>query len=233
MSGHGGARPNAGRPRRLQAGADRRTISTRAKEIENFMDSVEFEDNYKALRMLFIRRTRLIIGNKAARVVTEYAADENTAEEALQAIRNRPNAVSRENALSLLLHVDLSRHQYQILRTLINKAANFKNLLPSYELVRLYKVNCAPVKDTALYLERRAEVKLQDLLNHTTERAIESEEDKIQEAVSKRRGRIDCEFLFTWGMDGAGENLQWQQSHKETQNIGITIRLCKNSVALL
>lgn len=82
-------------------------------------------------------------------------------------------------ALALMLDTDISRQGYQILRTQSkNKGAD---IYPSYKKIQDEKKLCYPSSSAIEVSESKAEVKLQALLDHTTQRI-----SKIIEDVSEK-----------------------------------------------
>lgn len=59
------------------------------------------------------------------------------------------------------MDADLSRKQYEIIQ-----GAN-KNIYPCYSLLKKVKAQCYPKEESISITETSAEIKLQDLLDHT------------------------------------------------------------------
>lgn len=110
-------------------------------------------------------------------------------------------------ALALMLDTDISRQGYQILRTQSkNKGAD---IYPSYKKIQDEKKLCYPSSSAIEVSESKAEVKLQALLDHTTQRI-----SKIIEDVSEKTdGNIVkfCTLLSKWGLDGSGSQSTYKQ----------------------
>ena len=77
---------------------------------------------------------------------------------------------SPEEALSFLLHNDLSKEQYCNMKQACTEGG--VNLWPNYNKIVAAKSSCRP--NGIIFQELAAEVSLQDLLNHTATRILEN-----------------------------------------------------------
>lgn len=109
--------------------------------------------------------------------------------------------VSPRDALSLIIEAQLSRKQYEVIRTYA------KEVFPSYKEVQAEKVNCYP-KDLKV-TETDAEVPLQCLLDHTGTRLLQTQKS-VLEADSEHS--FDKILLYSkWGFDGSSSHTQYKQ----------------------
>lgn len=107
--------------------------------------------------------------------------------------------LSLTQAISMFVEAGLSRKQYEIIRS------TQKKLFPCYSLLQKAKVECYPDKEAYLVNETCAEVKLQNLLDHTATRLIMHLEEVL------KLGRNDAFVLICkWGCDGA-QQVQYKQ----------------------
>ena len=90
-----------------------------------------------------------------------------------------------EQALSVCVAADLTKHGYMIIRKVANRAAKSK-LFPAYEKLRAAKKKCYPDPQNMMFTETSAEVKLQAVLDHTCRRLVETESELI-ELVCRRQ----------------------------------------------
>lgn len=84
----------------------------------------------------------------------------------LKSMQGEESQLTPLKALSLFVEADLSRRQYEIIRS------SKKKIYPSYSILQKAKNNCYPSKDSYRVTETCSEVKLQDLLNHTVTRLM-------------------------------------------------------------
>jgi hypothetical protein len=83
-----------------------------------------------------------------------------------------------EEALALILDMDLSKHHYEILRSCARK--HNCNMFPPYDQLKAAKAQCCPPEECLAVSATRASVPLQHLMDHTAERIITSlTEDEV------------------------------------------------------
>lgn len=121
---------------------------------------------------------------------------------------------SPEEALALFIQLKLTRQQYIELRTAIKTKTN-DHLLPSYHELISQKKKCYPAAESILVSDTSAEVKLQDLLDHTAERLIESQQEAVQVFLGKTKlessSKINLQLDCKWGADGSGCQSNYKQ----------------------
>lgn len=115
--------------------------------------------------------------------------------------------LSANAALSLIVEQKLSRSQYQGLRNISRE--NNCNLFPPYKLVYQAKLKCYPIKSDITITECSAEVKLQALLNHTTERILLTQMDVIKSLSSDKVRNLN--LICKWGCDGTCSQSTYKQ----------------------
>lgn len=99
------------------------------------------------------------------------------------------------SALSIFVEADLSRKQYEIIRT-----AN-KKLYPSYSTLQSAKSYCYPPKESYEVTETCAQVNLQSLLNHTVTRLLTYMKDVLCDPKTDECDSL--ELISKWGCDGS------------------------------
>jgi len=77
--------------------------------------------------------------------------------------KNKIKVISNDEALSLIIEAQLTKHQYNLIRTQAKKHGC--NIYPAYYLLRYAKNECYPDKSCLQITESCAEVKLQALLD--------------------------------------------------------------------
>lgn len=121
-------------------------------------------------------------------------------------IRTPPNSqpikFSNEEALSLFLDMGLTRETYCIMRTKLREHKS--DVFPAYRHLRVSKQEAVP-KD-CIITEESAEVKLQDLMDHTVRRIIES---KTEEEINDLPKNLT--LISKWGCDGSSGQSAYKQ----------------------
>lgn len=114
-----------------------------------------------------------------------------------------------DKALSLVIESNLTKHQYNLLR----KSAMELNchIYPNYESITEAKKKCYP--EGIICTETKAEVSLQNLLNHTAERLLLFLNDVLLHLSPNQRQ--DLCLISKYGCDGSGGHSQYKQKFQE------------------
>lgn len=113
---------------------------------------------------------------------------------------------SSREALGLMLDMNISRNSYQTMR---NQAkTRGANIYPSYKKVREAKIECYPAEHKMKISEQSCEVELQALLDLTTTRILELQEDVIK--TIEKKNLENLELISKWGFDGSSQS-QYKQ----------------------
>ncbi|OXA42090.1 V(D)J recombination activating protein 1 [Folsomia candida] len=145
--------------------------------------------------------------------------------QALSSPRSRSQIVSKikdktaitsytpEEALALIIDNDMSVATYNNIRE--GAKTRGCNLYPPYYLVAKAKDKCRPtVKATAT--DTSVQISLQNLVNHTTSRVVELQEDVFSRYSDIFRSKeLDLTMIYSWGFDGR----TGQSQYKQTSNI--------------
>ncbi|KAJ8926159.1 hypothetical protein NQ314_021502 [Rhamnusium bicolor] len=101
-------------------------------------------------------------------------------------------------ALSIFIDAALTREQYNKIRR--------KDLsrFPSYKKFQLAKKECYPKKEAIIVIEMSAEVKVQELLNHTILCISNVQEDVLKSQGLDKLGKL-C-LITKWGFDGSNQS---------------------------
>lgn len=118
-----------------------------------------------------------------------------------------------EEALSVYIEANLTCSGYEV----IHQAD--KDRYPCYSYVQKAKQDCYPPKSVS---ETVAEVKLQDLVDHTTSRLCKYLEPVLQQYVQGRD--TDLTLIYKWGCDGSTQS-QYKQKFEEDGNSDANIFL--------
>ncbi|KAL4113959.1 hypothetical protein QTP88_017505 [Uroleucon formosanum] len=123
--------------------------------------------------------------------------------------KNKIKVISNDEALSLLIEAQLTKHQYNLVRTRAKKHGC--NIYPAYHLLRYAKNECYPDKSCLQITESCAEVKLQALLDITTQRVLKSQgQGSIIDSVSDKY--FEKLYLISkWGCDGSSQQSEYKQ----------------------
>lgn len=108
---------------------------------------------------------------------------------------NKEYALTPMLALSIFVEADLSRRQYEIIRSASKK------IYPSYSILQKAKSDCYPPKESYDVTETCAQLNLQDLLNHTATRLLTYLDDVINNLSLEESNSL--ELISKWGCDGS------------------------------
>lgn len=98
-------------------------------------------------------------------------------------------------ALSIFVEAELSRKQYEIIRSADKK------VYPCYNILQREKSECYPPKESFEVTETCAQINLQDLLNHTASRLLTYLKDVL--CGSQIEECNSFELISKWGCDGS------------------------------
>lgn len=119
--------------------------------------------------------------------------------------QQEPKCMSGEDALAILVSAKLSRYQYDLIRS------SAPDRFPSYKIVQTAKKKCFP--DNITISETSATVPLQDLLNHTVQRLIESVENIVKIHFEDSNCKLHSLCLYSkWGFDGSSGHSSYKQA---------------------
>ena len=126
-----------------------------------------------------------------------------------------------DEALSLLIETDMTKHAYQTLRSSTKR--KHIDLYPPYNDVREAKRKCYPANIQVS--DHSAKVPLQDVLDHTSTRIIEQSQESVTEAVKGTQEGDDLKLTLVckWGFDGASGHSAYKQTFSSPN---IPMRVC-------
>lgn len=118
-------------------------------------------------------------------------------------------SLSANEALAFYVSFKFTRSQYIGLRSLVSKKGLTK-LFPTYDKIIEAKRECYPCNILATNL--LAQVPVQDLLNHTTSRIIETQQEVITNfSETLFEPDIPLTMKYKWGSDGSGSQNRYKQ----------------------
>lgn len=121
--------------------------------------------------------------------------------------KNEETELSADAALALLVEQKLTKGQYKGLRS-VSLQQGCK-LYPSYNSVLQAKQYCYPPKSDVKITESRAEIKLQSILNLTTQRLLLAQNEVI--ASFSSFDLQELELICKWGCDGTSGQSTFKQ----------------------
>lgn len=135
--------------------------------------------------------------------------------------------LTETEAVSMLIELDLSKHQYQTIQNL-SKNRN-ADIYPPYNKMLEAKKQCYPDALSIEVDENGASIKLQALLNHTAKRLLQSlSHDEILKLPT------NLTLLSKYGSDGASGQSRYKQSFKaNTEDVADDSKIFMSSLVPL
>lgn len=121
----------------------------------------------------------------------------------------KPIPYNPDEALAFFIENNLTKQQYVNIR-LSAKKRN-ADIFPPYNSIINAKKQCYP--KNCIMSETYCEIKLQDLLDHTSTRIFLIPDIKINELFLK-----SFEILYKWGCDGSNGQSQYKQKYSDNNN---------------
>jgi hypothetical protein len=117
-------------------------------------------------------------------------------------------------ALAIIIRAKLSRSQYNVIRLGAKKIG--KDIYPSYGKKFSEKKKCYPMESTISITEKSAEVQLQAILNHTSERILAVQKEVISNYSTKNKipsgGQLHITMYRKYGADGTSNQANYKQT---------------------
>ncbi|GAB0091396.1 uncharacterized protein DMENIID0001_062370 [Sergentomyia squamirostris] len=152
-------------------------------------------------------------------LIKEATSTDHSAEEMLTKYK-RPHTTVRKatisEALSLFVDGNFTRRQWDLLHQFD------KEKFPCYSVLQKAKVECFP--ENVIVSEREAEVKLQSLLDHTSQRLCMELKEVIVEHCTEEE-QANMELISKWGSDGTSQekyNQKFEDSTIEDDKLYVT-----------
>lgn len=140
----------------------------------------------------------------ASNILREISENKERAHEYNEAVHcSKPHVtqVSLDDALDMFSDANLTRAQY-------NRIRDTTGNLPCYSLLQQHKRTRYPPQDSFTITETSAEIRLQDLINHTAQRLLKHLEDVLS-TLSDTEGS-SLTMICKWGCDGS-QQAQFKQ----------------------
>jgi hypothetical protein len=173
--------------------------------------SSTLRDNYNVLKLSHATEMSFrASGSKdAAKILKDMRGDPSTASKYLQhSSGTKEVEMSAGQALALLVDQKLTKSQYNGIRDSSLQCGS--KLYPSYHTVLEAKKDCYPrILSDISVCETCAEIKLQSLLNLTTERLVLTQQDVLNHA--SLNDIEDLQLIYKWGWDGTSTENNFKQ----------------------
>ncbi|XP_046144123.1 uncharacterized protein LOC114881752 [Osmia bicornis bicornis] len=202
------AKNKDGRPKKSFTDLSERGKRKRTEQMRRTVDTEE-------LRFAMGSKLRESGQLEASKLVHEIAASPTRANKFRRAymdnlLNQRKETLSLFKALAIYVDTNLSRTQYEVIRT------SDTNLFPCYSKLQAAKKDCYPVKEAIKVSATCAEVNLQDLLNHTALRLL-TYLGEIIEQLHQSDG-ASFELILKWGCDGSQQKEYKQKFENDTDS---------------
>lgn len=152
--------------------------------------------------------------NDAAVVLKDVASGSPTKgkmyRKSLESMNQEMDDFTPNEALSLLLELDLSSNRYQRLRNSL--LAKKVKVVPSYKRVVQAKKQCYPAEKIVV-TDVSAEISLQALLHHTAERILQNQIDVLDRFSEDQLNKLV--LICKWGCDGSSGHSTYKQKLPE------------------
>lgn len=158
----------------------------------------------------------------ASKILKDISNVPQKAEEYCTALNNNKKSHSKltsDEALSLIIEAKLSKSQYNLIRNQVKE----KNcdVFPAYDEVLESKRRCYPAQIN-IHSDTEAEITLQSLLNHTSERLIQVQESVVQ---GFDETDIDMSLVCKWGFDGSSGQSEYKQRFEGVNKLDSSVFL--------
>lgn len=212
----GGFRVGAGRPR---LPAEEIAANTWDERVRKVRDALQELDEWDIVKEGICRHVRAMVGRNSRCIVERALESDQVAEEMLRKLEApEVRRLPKDDALLMLLHLKLSQHQYEQLAKMMNQFSgtdSAEHMIPCYPVISRHKRTLRPANITVT--EVKARVPLQDLLQHTLERMVKSNEREILDML-KGKDEQRCIFTFFYGYDSCTGQRKYTQRYKNTAN---------------
>lgn len=134
-------------------------------------------------------------------------------------------------ALQFMLKNSMSKSSYMDMR--LECKLSGADIWPTYNVVREAKLQCRPSKEDIVLSEKKADVSLQSLLEHTARRLIKLQYDVIIQNMQNTNVFVtEAVLMCSWGFDGSSGYSTYKQSYTSTngnpnedENLFVTVMI--------
>lgn len=175
------------------------------RRIQHLVDNYSHEElSYAARISLYAAGQR--DSSSLIKEITENSPGVSTAvKKAYQSPLSLPKRYSPDEALALFIQGRYTKFSYTIMQTgAKNRSAP---IYPSYPLVLGAKKQCYPIDESVIITETSAQVTLQGLLDHTSQRLALS----LESVLKSNAFCTDLILFCKWGCDGSSGHSNYKQ----------------------
>lgn len=162
---------------------------------------------------MMLRDSGNVEGSKVVKDITSSPTRGAKYRLALDGMRRRDSQeiirLSPNQALSIFVEASLTRKQYEIIRT------GAKKVYPCYSVIQEAKKQAYPVSESYHVTATCAEIQLQALLNHTSERLTTYLEEILGNFPYDDINSL--ELIYKWGCDGS-QQVQFKQKFENSND---------------
>lgn len=193
-----------GRPTKL---FDDKCVRSQLRDITAVSDSQE--PQVKKLMLATARTAKKFGESSVSELLKIASASPSKPKQFLEAINNPlPKQYTPDEALSLIIDLDLTKHAYEGLRQ--GAIDHSVNLYPPYNHVREVKAKCRP--DGIQVTETKAFAPLQNILNHTAMRILKLQEEVLHSFIENHTNQnLSLLLICSWGLDSSTGHSNYKQ----------------------
>lgn len=151
----------------------------------------------------------------ASKIIKEVAAlkvkDASKIKKALDSPPSKYIKYTPEEALSLFIDGRLSKKSYVLMQQ--GAKRRNANIYPNYNILLAAKKKCFPEKKFIKVNDVLAEVELQALVDHTSQRIYESQKEVFQSLPESSSKKFTIQYK--WGCDGSGGHSTYKQQFND------------------
>lgn len=194
---------------------------SRGRPSKHFMDLGDQRKKQKLLPLLqkysteeltFAARRSLEASGRrnASQILKELSEPEKVSKikKAISTPTLGPIKYTPEEALGLFIDSRLTKKSYIIMQQ--GAKQRNANIYPNYNVLLEAKKKCYPNTEFIIITDTSAEVKLQALVNHTTDRIIESQKEVFKNVLPSIKDK-KISLIHKWGCDGSAGHSTYKQ----------------------
>ena len=196
--------------RRPKTPFDQCSSPVKKRKVEHLLETKSKQEILLAAE-LSLRSSRKRDAAQLVRELSQGSPQLATHIKKLRTVCNRTNAnatLNGEQALALMVNAKLSTNQYKMIRKQWKSLGN--NGYPSYEIIKREKQKCYPIESSIKVTEDSAEVKVQNLMDHTIQRICSLKEEFLKK-MSSDLSTFSFFLIAKWGCDGSSNQSRYKQ----------------------
>lgn len=169
-------------------------------------------ENFSTPQLIFasassLRKSGLRDAAKMVQTVSENAQRATEIKKQINAPIAQPIKYTPEEALALYVDGHYTKKSYILMQS--GAKERNANIYPSYNLIKKAKEDCYPDEEFISISDITGEVRLQALVNHTTQRLVLLQKDVLEQNISELKNGIT--LFYKWGCDGSAGHSTYKQ----------------------